>query len=102
MLNWRCRWELLRCFYQGLPFAYPTESVFGIGCDPFNPEAVNRVIDLKGRSRQKGVIVCAASIDQIAPFLTDISADERRYMCQFWPGPTTFVVPLPKRHRWSW
>lgn len=102
MLNWQTRRSLMQHYYMGLVFAYPTEAVFGLGCNPWSPVAVQRVFDLKGRPRHKGLIICAANIDQLSPFLTAITVEEKQVLQQHWPGPHTFIVPLPDDHPWGW
>jgi L-threonylcarbamoyladenylate synthase len=56
---------------QGGIVAYPTEAVFGLGCDPHNPAAVQRLLALKQRSETKGLIVIAANLTQLANYITD-------------------------------
>lgn len=73
--------------------AYPTEAVWGLGCDPFNARAVGEILRLKKRPADKGVILIAACIEQVEPFLTEITADQRPLLERTWPGPTTFLVP---------
>lgn len=66
------RWQLkpaLTALYRGDIIAYPTEAVWGLGCDPFNATAVNRLLALKRRPIEKGLILVAADISQIAPLL---------------------------------
>ena len=53
---------------RGGVIAYPTESCYGLGCDPMNPHAVRRVLKLKKRSTSKGLILIAADIRQLRPF----------------------------------
>lgn len=89
-------------YKRGLPFAYPTEAVFGFGCNPWSATAVQRVFDIKGRPRRKGLIICAASIDQIEPFLTALKPQERQVLEATWPAAHTFVVPLPSNQPWWW
>ena len=70
---------------------YPTETVYGLGCDPFNIEAVKRILKVKG-DRRKPLPVLAASIgdaDKIA-FISQIG---KRLAAKFWPGPLTLVFP---------
>ena len=70
---------------------YPTETVYGLGCDPFNVEAVKRILKVKG-DRRKPLPVLAASIcdaDKIA-FISQIG---KRLAAKFWPGPLTLVFP---------
>lgn len=72
--------------------AYPTEGVFGLGCDPLNLAAIARVIALKGRAEQKGLIVIAASWDQLDEFVN--------WPNGFRPAPTTrpitWVMPAAR------
>ncbi len=76
--------------------AYPTEGVWGLGCDPHNPEALQRLIDLKGRDSAKGLILVAASLAQIQPLLQGLSAAQRARLEQDWPGFVTYLLPLPQ------
>lgn len=102
MLNWQTRRSLQQHYKMDLAFAYPTEAVFGLGCNPWSPKAVKGVFDLKGRPRHKGLIICAADIEQLAPFLTAVTATQMKVLQANWPGPHTFIVPLPDDHPWWW
>lgn len=73
--------------------AYPTEGVWGLGCDPGNQEALQRLIALKGRSADKGLILIAGHIDQVEPYLAGIDPEQRRQLEATWPGPVTWLVP---------
>ena len=73
--------------------AYPTEGVWGLGCDPFDPHAVSRLLELKQRNPAKGLILVAAEIDQLAPFLAGLSASEYQQLASGWPGPQTWLIP---------
>lgn len=70
---------------------YPTETVYGLGCDPFNVEAVKRILDVKGE-RNKPLPVLAASIAD-ADKVAFISPNGRRLAAKFWPGQLTMVFP---------
>lgn len=77
---------------QGGVIAYPTETVFGLGVDPFNPQAVCRLLALKGRTSGKGLILLipdASWVDTLA----HATVAARRLMAHFWPGPLTLVLP---------
>lgn len=69
--------------------AYPTEGVYGLGCDPLNEQAIARVIALKGRADNKGLIVIAASQRQLDPLV----AWPEDFTLQADPRPVTWVVP---------
>lgn len=73
--------------------AYPTEGVFGFGCNPLDPSAVQALIALKRRPITKGMILIAADIGQIEPFLKIQDAKSRHRLLSSWPGPVTWVVP---------
>lgn len=73
--------------------AFPTETVYGLGCDALNPDAVARVFEAKQRPHFDPLIVHIAdraSLESLAPF---VSARDRRLMEAFWPGPLTLVLP---------
>jgi L-threonylcarbamoyladenylate synthase len=80
--------------------AYPTEGVWGLGCDPFNEQAVRRVLDLKQRSEAKGLIMIAASVVQIASWLDELSMAQKAEVLATWPGPYTWVVPASAAPHW--
>jgi L-threonylcarbamoyladenylate synthase len=72
---------------------FPTDTVYGIGCDPFNHMAVKRIFDIKGRERNNPLPVLAATVDcvrNIARMDTVASTLARKY----WPGRLTIVCPL--------
>ena len=77
---------------QGGVLAYPTEAVWGLGCDPFNSRALQRLLLLKQRDPSKGVILIAANIDQFKPWLTEITPAQRQQLEQSWPGPQTWLI----------
>jgi L-threonylcarbamoyladenylate synthase len=73
--------------------AYPTEAVYGLGCDPLNAVAVQRLLSLKQRPYGKGFILIAADIKQLEPFILPLKASLRKRLQASWPGPVTWVVP---------
>jgi L-threonylcarbamoyladenylate synthase len=73
--------------------AYPTEAVYGLGCDPFNDMAVVRLLQLKHRAPEKGLILVAATLDQLEPVITIPNDEIRRKISATWPGAVTWVVP---------
>lgn len=90
------RREELRAFLkQGGVIAYPTESCFGLGCDPMNRAAVEKILRLKGRGAAKGLILIAANRNQLRPYATRASI-EAAWNKGRWPGPVTWVLPAAK------
>ncbi len=73
--------------------AYPTEGVWGLGCFPENVEAVARILELKQRSWEQGLILVAGHISQVDAYLGEITDQERAILDANWPGPVTFLVP---------
>jgi len=83
--------------------AYPTEAVWGLGCDPFSEDAVLRLLAIKQRAVDKGVILVAADLSQFDGLLAwDRLPRERIDDVQSqWPGPRTWIVPATSRvPRW--
>jgi L-threonylcarbamoyladenylate synthase len=79
--------------HQGGVIAYPTEAVWGLGCDPHNELAVRNILHLKQRDVSKGLILVAASIEQFSPYLDELTEGQRQILLQSWPGPSTWLVP---------
>ena len=75
--------------------AYPTEAVWGLGCDPQSYSAVKRILALKGRSQDKGLILVAAGVHQLGKLLAGLTAQQLGLIEASWPGPTTWLIPDP-------
>lgn len=82
-----------QCLQTGGIVAYPTEAVYGLGCDPLNPAAFARLLALKQRPDAKGVILIAADEAQLAPFMAPLPAAMAATVRDSWPGPVTWIVP---------
>lgn len=82
-----------RAISDGGVVAYPTEAVWGLGCDPNNAEAIQKLLAIKDRPQHKGLILVAASIEQLEPFLRRLTLEQRHTLEQTWPGPVTWLVP---------
>lgn len=78
---------------SGGVIAYPTEAVWGLGCDPDNDEAVAHLLRLKQRDPAKGLILVAGSIAQFAPWLEGLPLELHAPLAASWPGPNTWLVP---------
>ncbi|BDH44373.1 threonylcarbamoyl-AMP synthase [Salmonella enterica subsp. enterica serovar Choleraesuis] len=95
--------ELVGILNQQQVIAYPTEAVFGVGCDPDDEIAVNRLLALKQRPVDKGLILIAASYEQLKAYIDDsfLTQEQRDVVSACWPGPVTFVFPArPETPRW--
>ncbi|MDZ7773394.1 MAG: L-threonylcarbamoyladenylate synthase [Balneolaceae bacterium] len=78
---------------EGGVAAFPTETVYGLGAYAWNPDAVRRVFELKGRPADNPLIVHLASARMAADFVPEIPEDARTLMTAFWPGPLTLILP---------
>ena len=86
---------------QGGVIAYPTEAVYGLGCDPFNEQAVQRLLKIKQRSIAKGLILIAADWQQVQALTLAIPEERMREIQASWPGPYTWVFPSsPQAPSW--
>ena len=84
----------LETFQQGGVLAYPTESVFGLGCDPDNNQAIEKLLSLKSRPADKGLILLAGNYSQPLPYIDDdqIPQDKRFAVLSRWPDGITQLV----------
>jgi L-threonylcarbamoyladenylate synthase len=99
-LTWHTR-EAVRRLGAGGVIAYPTETVYGLGCDPFNAMAVLRLLALKQRNIEQGLILIASDFAQLEPLLLPLSATVRKRILKTWPGPVTWTLPcLPEIPAW--
>lgn len=86
---------VVQAFNAGSVFAYPTEAVMGLGCDPMNQQAVEEILNLKNRPVEKGMILIAKDYSQLLPYVNDASIpmDRRTEIFSSWPGPVTWLLP---------
>ena len=72
---------------------FPTDTVYGIGCDPYNKEAVDRVYTIKKRNKTKGVPILGYSKDDLEKIVV-FNEITKKIAKKFWPGQLTIVLPL--------
>ena len=77
----------------GEVIAYPTEAVYGLGCNPFDVQAVKKLFHVKQRPFEKGVILIAASVEQVLPYVELLNTAWEDKVLQTWPGSVTWVLP---------
>ena len=85
--------EAAKILRTGGVVAYPTEACFGLGCDPRNSAAVRRILTMKKRSWDKGLILIADRIERLLPFLEACDRSLREKMLRPQPGPVSWVCP---------
>lgn len=79
----------------------PTDTVYGIGCDPFNPEAVNRLLAAKGRGRQMPPPVLVESPDLLTELGNDVPSEALTLATRFWPGALTIIIHVDAHLTWD-
>ncbi len=84
---------LKKVLQQGGVIAYPTEAVFGLGCDPLNETAVMRLLSLKKRPIDKGLILIADDFSQVAHFLQPLNQQQKKHTQA---SETTWIFPAKK------
>ena len=95
--------QAVRTTNLGGIIAYPTESVYGLGCDPLNRNAVAKLLRIKCRPVSKGMILVGSDITQIFPFVDIEALDDEvlDLLDEQWPGPVSFILPAaPSAPKW--
>lgn len=77
---------------QGGIIAYPTEAVYGLGCNPLNLSAVQRILQIKQRPADKGLIIVGSRLSHLQPY-TSVVLEDNQSLQQTWPGPVTWILP---------
>ncbi len=85
--------HIISALQEGKTLVYPTETCYGLGCDATNPSAVEKIYEIKERPKEKSLILIAASLDMMEPYIT-ISYLLSHISKNYWPGPLTVVVPI--------
>ena len=85
--------QAVRYLKMGATIAYPTEAVYGLGCDPTNEKAVTRLLTLKQRTWHKGLILIAADYTQLSSFLEPLTPELEERIFKTWPGAITWLIP---------
>ncbi len=83
----------VQCLRDGGVIAYPTEAVYGLGCDPRDEAAVRRILALKVRPASAGLILIADALERFEPWIGPVSDEERERALAAWPGPVTWLFP---------
>jgi len=79
--------------HSGQIIAYPTEAIYGLGCDPNNRMALQQLLELKSREKDKGLILVASSWQQLEPFVEPKDPAILIQAQRSWPGPVTWIMP---------
>lgn len=99
-MTWHIR-EASRQLASGGIIAYPTETVYGLGCDPFNGKAALHLLELKKRNIDQGLILVASHFEQLEPLLCPLRPAVRKRVARPGKSPVTWVLPcLPEIPVW--
>ena len=85
--------QAAQCLHDGKIIAYPTEAVFGLGCDPGNEAAVRQLLSLKGRPATVGLILIADQLERFDPYIKPVSEALHQRAGSSWPGPVSWLFP---------
>jgi L-threonylcarbamoyladenylate synthase len=85
--------EAVAVLRQGGVIAYPTDTVYGLAADVWQPEALARLYAVKGRPVAKALPVIIGALAQLTPLVTTLSVNAQRLIEAFWPGPLTLLLP---------
>ncbi len=80
----------------GKILAHPTESIWGLGCDALNEEAVNLIFKIKKRDKKKSFILLVKSLESFEKYLIEINMEDKTFLSKHWPGPYTFLIKYNK------
>ncbi|HUW50335.1 MAG TPA: Sua5/YciO/YrdC/YwlC family protein [Sulfuricella sp.] len=86
---------------RGGVIAYPTESCYGLGCDPRSYRAVRQILQIKNRPRSRGLILVADRFSRLQRYVQSPTSEQRKLLDQTWPGPHTWLMPA-SRHAPRW
>jgi L-threonylcarbamoyladenylate synthase len=83
--------SILQTIAGGGVIAFRTDTFYGLGANPFNPQAVKRIRDLKGREDKKPILIVISGREQVSRFITRPSRSFVMLAEEFWPGPLTLI-----------
>ncbi|MFH1258271.1 MAG: L-threonylcarbamoyladenylate synthase [Elusimicrobiota bacterium] len=76
---------------EGKNLVFPTDTVYGLGANAFNPQAIKNIYKIKGRSFNKPLILFIPRSEQLTPLISDPAWEVQNLINQFWPGPLTII-----------
>ena len=84
-------------FHSGRVFIYPTDTIYGIGGNPFDEKVVNRIAELKGREESKKFIWLLPDFEMVLNYAEIIYEEHLELLSRMWPAPLTAIVNLNQR-----
>jgi L-threonylcarbamoyladenylate synthase len=83
----------VKSLQRGRVIAYPTEAVYGLGCDPRNEAAVRHILAIKGRHESMGLVLIGSHFDQFRQWIKPVDSQLLEVAMRTWPGPVTWLFP---------
>lgn len=83
-----------KIYYEGKVFIYPTDTIYGLGGNPFNEDVVNRINEIKGRDDEKRYILLIGSIQLLQKYIELHSEKHLDFLIAIWPNPVSVVLKL--------
>lgn len=83
-----------KLYFEGKVFVYQTDTIYGLGGNPFNEEVVNRITEIKGRSEEKKYILLIGSIEYLLNYIELSSENHLDFLNSIWPNPVSVVLKL--------
>ena len=91
--QWPCLRTAAAAIRRGEVVAIPTDTFYGLGADPFQPKAVERIFQIKKRPETKPILLLIASTNQLRGLVRNVPAAFHTLAARFWPGPLTIILP---------
>ena len=88
--------RIIDAYEKGQIIVFPTDTVYGIGCNPFNKYGISRIYDLKKRSGEKKLPILGFSKDELKK-IVKFNSDAEKISEKFWPGQVTLLLPIRKQ-----
>lgn len=88
--------KAIETLQAGEVVAFPTDTVYGLGVDPFNISAIIKLFETKGREFNKAIAILVGNLDQIDQITDQLSETAKKLIAQFWPGGLTVIVSKKK------
>jgi len=89
--------EAVEVYKAGGIIAYPAESFYGLGVNPYNESAIEKLFEVKGRSADKPISLILSTIEMVESLTTELGPKTRKVMELNWPGPLTIIVKANKK-----
>ena len=87
--------QIIEAYEKGQIIAFPTDTVYGIGCNPFNKDSISRIYNVKKRSGEKKFPILGFSKDELKK-IVEFNSNAEKISERFWPGQVTLLLPIRK------